>query len=65
MFDDIECNFDDDDDAFFKFIKSCKTYEELRVQCDIHEIECIMTEVEFNDFKYNEVYCNEHSVFTL
>lgn len=57
MFDSKDCSFDYN--VFFKFMRSCRTYEEMRIKCDIHGIECIVTEVEFNEIKSNEVYIDD------
>ena len=53
MFDSKDCSFDDS--VLFKFMRLCKTYDEFRIKCDIHGIECIVTEAEFNEIKSNEV----------
>ena len=39
-----------DDNVFNYLLHECNTYEELRLQCDMHGIECIIAENEFKDY---------------
>jgi len=44
-----------DDNVFMHLLQECSNYEELRMQCDMHGIECIITEDEFKcnlEFRY-------------
>lgn len=62
MFDSKDCSFDYN--VFFKIMRSCDTYEEMLIKCDMHGIECIVTEVEFSEIKSNEV-CYDDIIIDL
>ena len=44
-----EYKFTFDDVELLKLMTTCKTYEEFRMQCDLKNIECIITRAEFEN----------------
>lgn len=46
----FETDFQYDDNVFSYLLEHCYTYEELRLQCDMHNIEYIITETELKDY---------------
>lgn len=48
-----EYEFTFDDVELLKLMITCKTYEEFRIQCDLRNIECIVSRREFEQEKIN------------
>ena len=57
IIDDIGIGFHFDDCKFIAILTRCRTYEELRVQCDLNQCECIMTKEEFDSCKSDSGFC--------
>ena len=54
-----------DDNLMFSILKEAKTYEEMRLQCDLQDIECIVTRNEFNYLKNEwKRYYDTNSIFS-
>lgn len=50
---ETDTGFNYDDYLFFVIADKCSTYEELLMQCDLNQCECIMTRKEFDNLKNN------------
>ena len=51
-----------DDALLMQLMENSASYEEFRMNCDLHDIECIVSRNEFDKFHHVQHYFSSHPI---